>query len=163
MYKCKKCNQQFNSIPGLSNHVRWHHKEIIIYQCQLCNRKFIGSAAFIIHKRVCESRTVKNKYPQFCDLCGHKISQAVYARHHKYCNGLGPRRLRQKKNLYAPHGKTYIQIFGAQKAKQIINKISKTAKSHYIAGVSGHAKTEQKQAIRCKKISDYILNRYQTG
>jgi len=61
-----------------------------------------------------------------CDLCGYELSSNQIARHKISCNGLGPRRTRQKfgsgKNWLG--GKTYKEIFGEVKANEIGDKIS---------------------------------------
>ena len=86
-----------------------------------------------------------------CELCGYEISLHQINRHKSYCNGLGPKRQRKNKNsgLNWSKGKTFKEIYGEERAKEIGNKISKSL----IGNSTGKCSTPEKEEIRKRKIA----------
>jgi hypothetical protein len=86
-----------------------------------------------------------------CELCGYDIDTHQIKKHKSYCNGLGPRRIRKYsgKGKGWEKGKTFAELYGEKRAKEICNKISKKL----IGKSTGKASTPEKEEQRKKQIS----------
>lgn len=86
-----------------------------------------------------------------CELCGFEISIQQMNRHKAYCNGLGPKEQRKNKNsgLNWSKGKTFKEIYGEERAKEIGNKISKKL----VGNSTGKCSTPEKEEERKRKIA----------
>lgn len=78
-----------------------------------------------------------------CELCGHEISIGHIKKHKIYCNGLGPRRLREKPGHHAWNK-------GLETPKEVREKISKKL----IGKSKGVAATKEAEEERKRKISE---------
>jgi len=64
MYNCKICNQPFETMFLLCNHVRWEHKKDKkqLWTCYICGNVFIDKAAYIIHSRKHSNHNNKEEF-----------------------------------------------------------------------------------------------------
>ena len=51
-YECRQCNRSFKQRQGLTNHIRFVHKNIRNYQCSVCNKKFHQKDGLEAHYRI---------------------------------------------------------------------------------------------------------------
>ena len=106
MYKCYKCGKELKSKNGLVNH-----------------EKFCDGTGTKLDKK--KNRTL---YIWVCPLCGYNIKTSR-KKHLNYCGGKGPRRTRPKdytRGSAKLRGKSYEEIYGEERAKEIKDKISRT-------------------------------------
>lgn len=82
-----------------------------------------------------------------CEFCGFEVSIQQMNKHKAYCNGLGPKKYRKNTNkgLNWSKGKTFIEIYGEERAKEIVNKISKKRKGHSTGKCSDSKKEEERK------------------
>lgn len=77
-YKCSydNCDESFNSLIGLTGHIRRHNRPAA-YECENCHKKFKDGTCFkkhlILHT---------NERPFSCNLCDQKFRQKKYLKRH---------------------------------------------------------------------------------
>lgn len=86
-----------------------------------------------------------------CELCGYEIGCGQIKKHTQSCNGIGPYRIKKYsgKGHGWEKGKSFIELYGIERAKAIENKISKSLTGKAI----GRASTPEKEENRKKQIS----------
>ena len=84
IYKCTQCNCEFDSLSLYANHIRHHHLDKKLIECQYCHKHIITSS-FIQHERSCiknpnskkfkdredrEKKLKDKELSQICEFCG---------------------------------------------------------------------------------------------
>jgi hypothetical protein len=95
-----------------------------------------------------------------CPKCGFYINNSI-DKHINYCKGKGPRRRikRREGGQKWLLGKSYDELYGTEKSKEIREKIS----NNLIGKPTGICSTEERELERRKKISEKIIERYKNG
>lgn len=157
MYSCKKCSFETNSISKLGNHYKYDHKvDRELYKCEKCNKEFKTESGFNQHTdKACLKQIYKDREKK-CEKCGHNI-QTRLNEHIKRCDGNGPRRLKERRDGGQKWalGKTYIELHGIEKTKEIKLKLKENYKKPVIE--------DDIELIRREKIRNNINERYKNG
>ena len=127
MIKCDKCNKEFKSIKRLKCHT----------------------------EKSCLKQIKKNRNKR-CDKCGCDIRSRL-EEHINICDGTGTRRMKKRRDGGQKWalGKTYVELHGAEKAKEIKNRLKEAYKKPIIE--------ESVEIERREKIRDNIVERYKNG
>jgi len=121
--KCKICSRSFNDIPGLSNHIRVHNISSKEYYDQFLKME----TEDICNNINCSNKTtylnMKEGYLKFCSCKCHsntkKFKEMVKKNH---------------KGKTSPFkGKTYKEIYGEEKAKELKMEKSTTHKNKKVS------------------------------
>lgn len=99
---------------------------MIMYSCEKCNKTFTTKASKTNHEKACGN--IKHKKELYlCKKCGYKIKASIQ-KHVNSCDGRGPRSIRRKthpgKRGGWQKGKSYEDIYGANRALEIKQKLS---------------------------------------
>ena len=100
---------------------------------------------------------MKEKF--ICPKCNLEI-KTNRERHVISCNGFGPRRLKQRRpgGMHWANGKTFIELYGKEKAEFIINKTKKS-----LTGKKFQYKSDETKLHHQKCARENILKRYNNG
>jgi len=159
MYKCKKCDYETDNKSKIANHYQYNHKEIKTVFCQKCGKVFKNEKGLKCHtKKSCDD--FKNKIEHICYKCGFYIKNSI-EKHIKSCNGNGPKRLikRRSGGHRWAFGKTYDELYGIEKSKDIKERISKKL----VGKSQGKSNDPEKEKLRRNKIRIKILEKYSNG
>jgi hypothetical protein len=151
MYQCKKCDFNTNTVSAIANHYQFsHRKENQECVCNRCGKHFKNQKGFKCHnEKACIKQITKNAIKHTCPLCNSHISNHI-SEHIKTCGGKGVRRFREKtgRGHNWALGKTYAELYGAEKAGALKEKISKKLK-----GRPNHT-SEKAAAEKSRKLSE---------
>jgi hypothetical protein len=99
-----------------------------------------------------------------CKICGREFKKSSSKiMHERHCDGLGLTK-KEKQASYVPHGakymkgKTFIEVYGREKAKQIGDKLSTSLKK-----IHGSPLTDEGKEIKKQKLRFAINKRYSNG
>ncbi|MFW6225904.1 MAG: C2H2-type zinc finger protein [bacterium] len=168
-YKCKICNQEFENNSLLANHYRWKHKEKKGFKCEKCNRIFNDKSSYANHVKMCDgigTRLDKRKERTqslglVCEKCNRKFNnRQASSQHIKFCDG-NPIPKKKRKTIGPgkgwTRGRTFEEIYGEKKAKEIKEKISKSSIS------SWNKMPETKKLEHSNRARKNIQKRYEEG
>lgn len=159
MYKCKECNFESDDVSRIANHYQYKHKEINECYCKKCGKKFKNEKGLKCHtEKQCEKIIKKNNKNHICPKCNIYISNNI-EKHINCCDGSGPRRniKREKGGKGWSFGKTFDEVFGLEKSKEIKEKISNKLKGR-ISSIS-----PEKEIIRREKLSEHAKKNHYGG
>ncbi len=187
--KCKKCNFETESKSTLLNHYKNVHCSDFNCSCEYCGKQFNIKSSYSNHFKHCKEKHDERENKLNClneNLCFYGCGKpaTTLLNNNKYCcsnnynscsalkeknkrshigcyRNLTKRRFWSKTNNTHPHkGKTYVELFGNEKAESIINKISSVLKTIPNLGKGG---TEEIETERKRKLSEKIKQRYANG
>lgn len=129
-------------------------------KCEKCGKEFINEKGLKCHTLKSCEKHIKNFVNHNCPKCNFYISNSI-EKHIKSCDGKGTKRSVSKREGGQKWalGKTYEDLYGFEKSKNIKDKISNS-----LIGVSkGIGGTLEKEEIRKNKIRIKILEKYSNG
>jgi hypothetical protein len=91
-YICKKCDFKTDNASDIANHYKYSHTDQINLECGKCGKILKNSSGLTNHTKRCKGPKEKKECPK-CKF----IIKSSYNKHYDYCDGNGPRRMRDKK------------------------------------------------------------------
>lgn len=158
MYKCKKCTFETNNVSAIANHYQFQHrKPQEKCNCEKCGKTFKNAKGLKCHtKEACAKQLNKNSITHICPKCGLYISNHINI-HVSNCDGSGTRRKKPKvgRGQNWAKGKTYVELYGIEKAQIIRERISIKLKGHPDYTSKNAAITKSKKLSEIAKNNNY--------
>jgi DNA-directed RNA polymerase subunit RPC12/RpoP len=141
MYKCSYCDKEFPLKQQKTNHEKYHTN--------------------------IKRNKIKEEY--CCSICGKKFKNHGQGKNHeKHCDGSGltkkEKQVLVKQALYVPQGgkymkgKTFIEVYGPKRAKEIGNTLSTSLKK-----IHGSPLTDEGRKLKREKITSALNKKYASG